>query len=84
MENTDVKTAHGSVKNDIANLLGWFECELDKEPADLNWGHVGSLNHIRKSLVETLSFMSGIEENIIKDGLAEAQIEIETQAPKGA
>ena len=72
-----LKTAHESAKADIANLLGWFECELDKEPADLNWGHVGSLSHIRKNLVETLSFMSGIEENMIKDGLAEARAEAE-------
>ena len=84
MANADVKTAHESAKADIANLLGWFECELDKQPADLNWGHVGSLNHIRKNLVETLSFMSGIEENIITDGLAEAETEKEIQSQKGA
>ena len=79
LKNNDakLKTAHESAKADIANLLGWFECELDKEPADLNWSHVGSLSHIRKNLVETLSFMSGIKEDIITDGLAEAWAETE-------
>ena len=84
LKNNDakLKKAHESAKADIANLLGWFECELDKEPADLNWGHVGSLSKIRTDLIETLSFMSSIKEDIIKDGLAEA--ENQTQAPKGA
>ena len=88
MANADVKTAHESAKADIANLLGWFECELDKQPADLNWGHVGSLSHVRTNLIETLSFISGIETDQIKDGLAEAwaeaEIKKETQAQKGA
>ena len=72
MANEDLKKAYDSAKADIANLLGWFECELDKQPADLNWGHVGSLSKIRQDFVETLSFMSGIEQDLIKDGLAEA------------
>lgn len=88
MANAELKTAYDSAKADIANLLGWFECELDKQPADLNWGHVGSLSKIRTGLVETLSFMSGIEADTIKDGLAEswatAEIEKETQTQKGA
>ena len=72
MANADVKNAYDSAKSDIANLLGWFECELDKQPADLNWGHVGSLSKIRSDLTETLSFMSGIDTDTIKDGLAES------------
>ena len=88
MENTDLTKAYDSVKTDIANLLGWFECELDKQPADLNWSHVGSLSHVRTNLVETLSFISGIEQDMIKDGLAEswaeAQIKKENLTQKGA
>ena len=88
MENADLTKAYDSDKTDIGNLLGWFECELDKEPADLNWGHVGSLSHVRTNLIETLSFMSGIEQDQIKDGLAEswadAEIKKENQAQKGA
>ena len=88
MANAELTKAYDSVKTDIANLLGWFECELDKEPADLNWAHVGSLSKIRTDLVETLSFMSGIKTDIIKDGLAEswaeAEIRKEHQEQKGA
>ena len=88
MENADLTKAYDSVKTDIGNLLGWFECELDKEPADLNWGHVGSLSHVRTNLIETLSFMSGIEQDQIKDGLAEswaeAEIKKENKSQKGA
>ena len=88
MANAELKKAYDSAKTDIANLLGWFECELDKEPADLNWAHVGSLSKIRTDLVETLSFMSGIDQDPIKDGLAEAwaeaEIRKENQTQKGA
>jgi mono/diheme cytochrome c family protein len=79
MTNADLTKAYDSVKTDIANLLGWFECELDKQPANLNWAHVGSLSKIRTDLVETLSFMSGIKEDIIKDGLAESWAEAQTK-----
>ena len=74
MANEDLKKAYDSAKADIANLLGWFECELDKQPADLNWGHLGSLNHARENLIETLSFMSGIDAEQIKKGLEEARL----------
>ena len=72
-----LKNAYHEAKTDIANLLGWFECEMQKEPAKLNWGHVGSWNHVRAELLETLSFISGIEQDMIKDGLAEARIDNE-------
>ena len=76
---TKLKIAHAEAKADIANLLGWFECEMDKQPEKLNWGHVGSLNHVRTNLIETLSFISGISEDMITDSLAESRIDTETQ-----
>ena len=75
MATDDVKNAYENAKTDIANLLGWFECEMAKQPAKLNWGHVGSLNHIRENLIETLSFISSISEEMIKDSLAESRID---------
>ena len=72
-----LKNAYHEAKTDIANLLGWFECEMQKTPEKLNWGHVGSLNHIRENLIETLSFISGIETDQIKDSLAESRIDNE-------
>ena len=87
MENTDVKTAYDNAKADIANLLGWFECELSKEPDKLNWGHAGTLNKVKSDLLETLSFMSGFPEESIKESLEEARIDAQTQKknqqPKG-
>jgi hypothetical protein len=79
LKNNDakLKTAYRDTKADIGNLFGWFECELEKNPASLNWGHVGSLNHIRENLIETLSFISGIETDQIKDSLAESRIDNE-------
>ena len=74
-----LKNAYHDTKADIACLLGWFECELDKEPTDLHWGHLGSLDEVRTRLTEALSFISGIREEQIKDGLAEARLDAETQ-----
>ena len=75
-----MKTAYTEAKTDIASLLGWFDCELSKEPEKLNWGHVGSLTQARTELLQTLSFISGISEAMIKDSLAEARIDTETQS----
>ncbi|MDH4201478.1 MAG: hypothetical protein OEV87_01115 [Phycisphaerae bacterium] len=74
-----MKTAYNEAKTDIANLLGWFECEMQKEPAKLNWAHIGTLNKVKCDLLETLSFLSGFSEAMIEDGLAEARIDTETQ-----
>ena len=81
LKNNDekLKNAYAEAKADIGNLLGWFECELGKEPEKLNWGHVGSWTHVRAELLQTLSFISGISENMIKDSLAESRLDTETQ-----
>ena len=80
LNNNDEKLnkTYTDTKADIANLLGWFECEMQKQPAKLNWGHLGSLEHVRANLIETLSFISGISEDMIKDSLAEARIDNES------
>jgi len=72
--NEKLKNAYTEAKADIANLLGWFECELQKQPAKLNWGHVGSLKHIRENLIETLAFMSGFDSKEIETTLAESKL----------
>lgn len=85
MANQDVKTAYETAKKDIANLLGWFECELPKTPDKIDWAHVGTLNHVKENLLETLSFLSGFEVETIKENLEEtrmldeADAEIETE-----
>jgi hypothetical protein len=77
LKNNDekLKKAYAESSADIGNLLGWFE--LEKNPTSLNWGHLGSLEHVRGNLIETLSFISGIEIDMIKDSLAESRIDNE-------
>ena len=59
MENTEYKAA----KFDIANLLGWFECELAKET------NIGSPIDARRELIRALATFSGISETQIKESL---------------
>ena len=42
----ETKEAYETVRKDIANLLGWFECELAKQHDKMNWGmyHSETLN----------------------------------------
>ena len=57
---------------DIASLADWIECELDKDRDDeVTWASVGSLEHVRENLIETLAFFSGFEQSEIKRSLDE-------------
>ena len=69
-----LKTAYHEAKTDIANLLGFFECELQKEPEKLNWGHVGTLETTRNWLIDSLSILSGFSEAEIKNTLEERKL----------
>jgi hypothetical protein len=59
MENAEYKAA----RFDIANLLGWFECELAKE------SNIGSPIDARRELIRALSIFSSISETQIKESL---------------
>jgi len=58
---------------DIASLADWIECELEKYEDDdeVTWASVGSLEHVRENLIETLAFFSGVEQSEIKRSLDE-------------
>ena len=57
---------------DIASLADWIECELDKDSDDeITWASVGSLEHVRENLIETLAFFSGVEQTEIQRSLDE-------------
>lgn len=71
MAQQDANTAYTQAKTDIAILLGWFECELNKTPGKIDWTHGGTLNKIKQDLLETLSFLSGFEVETVKESLAE-------------
>ena len=75
MANTNEKeTAAKNVKADIASLMGFIECELDKRQGDLNWAQIGDLQHLRKNLLEALSAFSGISEEAINETLEDARL----------
>ncbi|HBG25678.1 MAG: hypothetical protein A2Y10_02510 [Planctomycetes bacterium GWF2_41_51] len=59
MENTEEKAA----KFDIANLIAWFECELEKE------SNIGSPIDARRELIRALALYSGISEKQIQESL---------------
>ena len=69
-----IKTAHADAKDDIANLLGWFECEMDKRTNPYNWAQVGDLSHTRTLLTEALSFLSCIPTDKIKESMIESRM----------
>lgn len=70
MEN-DVKIAYGKAKNEISNLIGFLQNELQSEPDDLNWGHVGTLNAIKENLLEILVAKTGFSKEEIENSLQE-------------
>lgn len=69
----EIKDRYNTVKNDIANLLGFFECELTKEKPILDWSSLGTLQKVRGDLVSTLAFISGFSEDQINDTLEETR-----------
>jgi hypothetical protein len=68
------KEAYATARYDLANLLGWFECELAKD-SEKTWGDVGNLQKVRGDLIETLSFFSGNETKMIEESLEDLRNE---------
>ena len=66
------ETALKNVRTDIANLLGWFDCEMAKDQK-VDWGLVGQMEATRAWLIDTLSVMSGVDVNAIKESLDQAK-----------
>ena len=59
----NVNDEHKKERFDIANLLGWFECELEKET------NTGSPVDALRELIRALALFSGISEKQIKESL---------------
>jgi hypothetical protein len=51
----DINDAYEKAKSDISNLISFLECEMKKEPIDLDWSYVEGLNRIKESFTETLT-----------------------------
>ena len=64
----------------LINLLGWFDCELAKDPPAPTWSRAGSLESTRDWLIDALSVLSGHSPEAIADSLAESRIDTEPQA----
>jgi hypothetical protein len=71
--------AYQNAKFDIASLLDRIGQELEKTPANLNWGHVGDLTGLRQNLIEALSGMTGMAEHAIRETLDEIRLDAENQ-----
>lgn len=57
---------------DIASLLDWFECEIQKRAdEEATWSRVGSLSKVREDLIEALAFVSGTDVATIQESLEE-------------
>ena len=68
--------AYHAKANDIARLIDVLQMELDKHETltkgdSKNWGRVGDLEKVRQDLIETVSFLSGMERRRIEEFLAE-------------
>jgi len=64
--------ALSKARNDIANLTGWLDCELQKYDAqNVTWSTVSSLEHVRENMTETLAFLSGMDQAEIARSLDE-------------
>ena len=55
---------------DIANLIGWFECELEND-VEVTRATVSSLDQVRRNLIETLALFSGFDQGDIRRSLDE-------------
>jgi len=61
----NVNEEYKKAKFDISNLLGWFECELEKQSNN------GSPIDALRELIRALALFSGISEKQIQDSLIE-------------
>ncbi len=60
---------------DIASLTDWIACELEKhDDRSITWATVGTLEHVREQLIETLTFFSGVEPADIQRNLDELRM----------
>ena len=64
--------AYDQAKADIANLLGWLECELAKD-TNKGWSQIGNLHKVRSDLIDTLAFLSNSEPEQIKEAMEDAR-----------
>lgn len=71
MEDKYLNEIYRQTRQDVYNMLDLLKENLDSEDTEINWGHVGSLGHIRGNLVDTYCFASDSEPDEIRKTLDE-------------
>ena len=68
---TEIKTAYDNARFDIDSLMNLMEMELAKPQAEPNWGHVGTMRHVRHELLELVSHLTGRSVATLREALEE-------------
>ena len=71
MKDNYLNQIYRQTRQDVYNILDLLKDQLDTEDTEINWGHVGSLGHIRGNLMDTYCFASGDEPDKISKKLDE-------------
>lgn len=68
----DASNAGKRTLAEIASLVDWFECELDKQDAsEATWPRLGTLTEVRERLMDALALFSGFDRAEIQRSLDE-------------
>jgi SpoVK/Ycf46/Vps4 family AAA+-type ATPase len=68
---TEIKTAYDNARFDLDSLMNLMEMELAKPQDNPDWGHVGSMRHVRQELLELVSHLTGRSINTLREALEE-------------
>ncbi len=74
-------------RTDIARIMDLIGSELNNLDEEMkstpgHWGHVGSIEHAREGLIETLAFLSNTQTNDIKNLLDGGRHEDDNPSPR--
>lgn len=73
MNDKNAKDECRNLRLDIANLIGFFECQLGKKSGPFPLAEADSLRILRRGLISTLSFLSGFEASEIEKSLQDCR-----------
>ena len=68
---TEIQNAYDNARFDIDSLMNLMEMELAKPQDNPNWGHVGTMRHIRHELIELVSHLTGRSIATLREALEE-------------
>ena len=68
---TEIQTAYDNARFDIDSLMNLMEMELANAQDKPNWGHVGTMRHVRGELLELVSHLTGRPVATLREALEE-------------